>query len=257
MIYRTVIVDDEPPARRRLRKLLEVHHEVTPVGEAGSGSEAVRCIQEQRPDLVFLDIQLPNFDGFEVLHRLEETPVVIFTTGYDRYALRAFDAASIDYLLKPVEPKTLARAVSKLKLLTQTEESRALEQRMQKVLEHWQATSAGPAYVHKLAVRLGERALLIDMDDVSYFDAKDKYVFLHTRSGKEYIVDHTMAELESSLDPQKFVRVHRSTLVNLDQVKEIQNWFGGKYHLLLADGPSSEIEVSKGMAPKLKAVVPF
>jgi two-component system LytT family response regulator len=256
MNYRTVLVDDEPPARKRLQRLLAAHAEITVVGEAGTGEEAVACLRAQRPDLVFLDIQLPQYDGFEVLRRVDEPPLAIFTTGYDQYALRAFEAASIDYLLKPVEAETLARAVQKLNRLTRAGRG-DLEQRLQEFLNRFSPPTAAPEYLHKMAVRVGERALLIEMADVSHFEAKDKYVFLNTVAGKEYIVDQTIAELEGRLDPRKFVRVHRSTLVNIDHVKEIQTWFNGKYRLVLDNPASSEILVSKGMAPRLKSLIPF
>jgi two-component system LytT family response regulator len=254
--YRTVLVDDEPPARKRLLRLLEAHPEITVIGEAGSGEEAVECLRQHRPALVFLDIHLPQYDGFEVLRRLEEPPLTIFTTGHDQYALRAFEAASIDYLLKPVEAETLARAVQKLNRLTRTGRG-DLERRLQEFLTHFPLHGAAPEYLQKMAVNVGERALILELAEVSHFEAKDKYVFLHTLAGKEYIVDQTVAELETRLDPRKFVRVHRSTLVNIDHVKEIQTWFNGKYRLLMGDRANSEILVSKGMAPRLKSLIQF
>ncbi|PYQ55064.1 MAG: DNA-binding response regulator [Acidobacteria bacterium] len=257
MSYRTVLVDDDEPARRRLARLLQAAHpEIAIVGEAASGEEAVELLRAERPDLVFLDIQLPHYDGFEVLRRLDDPPLAIFTTGYDKYALQAFQAASIDYVLKPVEADTLARAVRKLDRLTRPGRN-DLEKRLQEFLGRFQAPAAAPEYLQKIAVRVGERALLIDVADVTHFEAKDKYVFLYTQAGKEYIVDHTIADLETRLDPRKFVRVHRSTLVNLDSVKEIQSWFNGKYRLILGNQGKSEIVVSKGMAPRLKSLIPF
>jgi two-component system, LytTR family, response regulator len=254
VIFRTTLVDDEAPSRRRLRRLLQSHPEVLVVGEADSGGEAVRQIEDERPDLVLLDIQLPNYDGFEVLRRLTTTPLVIFTTGYDQYALRAFAAASIDYLLKPIEAETLARALAKLKRLTQAGQRDGLEQQLRELLKTWQGPTASPSYGHRMAVQVGERALLIDLRDVTYFEAKDKYVFLHV-GGREYAVDHTVADLEQRLNPQKFVRVHRSIIVNIDHVKEVQKWFGGKRRLVLDDDKASEIVVSKTMAPNLEAVI--
>jgi two-component system LytT family response regulator len=253
MMFRTVLVDDEDPSRRRLRQLLQPHPEVAVVGEADSGAQAVRLIEEERPDLVLLDIQLPNYDGFEVLRRLTCTPLVIFTTGYDQYALRAFAAASIDYLLKPIEPEMLDRALAKLAHLMQAGQRDGIEQQLRGLLENWKAPSAPPTYGHRLAVQVGERTLLVDLRDVTYFEAKDKYVFLHAGS-REYLVEHTLADLERRLDPQKFVRVHRSAIVNIDHVKEIHKWFGGKRRLVLDDEKASEIVVSKTMAPNLEAI---
>jgi len=254
--YRTALVDDEPPARRRLAQLLEAHPEIVVVAEASTGEEAVARLRADKPDLVFLDIHLPQYDGFEVLRKLEEPPLTIFTTGYDQYALQAFEAASIDYLLKPVEAETLARALRKLERLTRAGRGN-LERGLQEFLNRVHLPAAPAQHVQKLAVRMGERALLIDVADVSHFEAKDKYVFLHTVAGKEYILDQTVADLETRLDPRKFVRVHRSTLVNIDHVKEIHSWFNGKYRLVLANHAHSEIVVSKGMAPRLKSLIPF
>jgi two-component system LytT family response regulator len=253
--YRTVIVDDEAPARRRLLQLLKAHPEVVVVGEAATGDEAVALLMASRPDLVFLDIQLPQHDGFEVLRRVLEPPMVIFTTAHDQYALQAFEAASIDYLLKPIEAEILGRALAKLRRFENASDQ-TLSGRVQEMLRLL-AASVAPQYLQKMAVRVGERALLLEVEEVAYFEAKDKYVFLYTTAGKEYIVDYTLADLEQRLHPQKFVRVHRSTLVNIDHVREIQNWFGGKYRLILSDKKATELVVSKGMAGRFKTLIPF
>lgn len=255
MSYRTILVDDEQPARRRLARLLAAHPEVLVVGEADTGADAVQVIRDLRPELAFLDIHLPHFDAFEVLRKVEEPPLVIFTTGHDQHALQAFEAASIDYLLKPVEPESLARAIAKLKRLTQAAPG-DLERRLHEFVAGFRSPVA-PEYMNKMAVRVGDRAFLIDMAQVTHFEAKDKYVFLHTGEGKNHLVDGTLADLETRLDPRKFVRIHRSTLVNVDHIREIQNWFNGKYRLVLDDRKATEVLVSKGMAPKLKALVQF
>jgi two-component system, LytTR family, response regulator len=255
MKHRALLVEDEELSRHRLRRLLEAHPEVEVVGEAGSGPEALEQIARHRPGLLFLDIDLPEFNGFEVLKRAGASPLVIFTTGHDQYALQAFEAAGIDYLLKPIEAATLERAMGKLERLA-VQGNAELDRRFAELLKHWRPP-VEPQYVQKMAVRLGERAILIELRDVSHFDARDKYVFMHTTGGKEYIVDHTIAELEAQLDPRRFVRVHRSTVLNVDHVKEIHDWFGGKYRVILDDKAASEVVVSKGMAANLKAIVPF
>ncbi len=254
MSYRALLVDDEEVSRRRLRRLLEAHAEVEALIEATTGPEAVAAIAEHRPDIVFLDIDLPEFDGFEVLKRAEPVPFVIFTTGHDQYALRAFEAASIDYLLKPVEPETLRRALGRLERMTGRPEQ--FDRQFRELMKHWRP-SGQPRYPQRMAVRLGERTVLVELGEVTHFAAKDKYVFMHTGAGKEYIVAYTIAELEQQLDPQRFVRVHRSTLLNVEHIKEIHDWFGGKYRVILDDKAASEIVMSKGMAANLKAVVPF
>jgi two-component system, LytTR family, response regulator len=251
--HRALLIEDEELSRRRLRRLLEAHPEVEIVGEAASGAEAVAQISQHRPDFVFLDIDLPEFDGFEVLRRSTPPPLVIFTTGHDQYALRAFEAAGLDYLLKPIEPETLNRALGKLERLVGSHEE--FERRFSELLKLWKPPP--PRYAQKMAVRLGERALLIELREVTHFEAKDKYVFMYTCGGKEYIVDHTIAELELQLDPQRFVRVHRSTMLNVDHIKEIHDWFGGKYRVMVGEKAAVEVVVSKGMAANLKAIIPF
>jgi two-component system LytT family response regulator len=253
---RTFIIDDEPLARTRIRKLLESHPEIEVVREIGSGAEAVEAIESEHPDLIFLDIHLPDFDGFHVLQSLTRPPCVIFTTGFDQYALQAFDAAGIDYLMKPIEPPQLARAVSKFHQIHNSADSDAFSRRVAALLQSWQIHPQR-RYLERIAVSLGERILLINVRDISHFFAKDKYVFLHTTTGKEYIVANTIAELEELLDPNVFVRVHRSTLVNVKQIREIQTWVGGKYRLITGDKDSSQLVVSKNMAKRLKAVIPF
>lgn len=258
MNYRTVLVDDEPLALKRLSRLLQAFPGVVIVGEAGTVADAVAVTEREQPDLLFLDIQLPDGEGFDVLHRIEDrplAPLVIFTTGYDQYALRAFEEASVDYLLKPVETEKLARALQKLGRFSRRENGHHLEDQILAFMKTWRPEAADP-YVRKMTVRVGERSLLIDLSEVTFFEAKDKYVFLHTAT-REYLVETTLVDLEKRLDPKRFVRIHRSTIVNVDQVQEIQDWFGGKYRLVLRDKEASEIVVSKGMASNLRAIIPF
>ena len=256
MNYRTVVVDDEPLALKRLERLLQCFPGIVVVGRAASVAQAVATIEANKPDLLFLDIDLPDGDGFDVLRRLEEPPLVIFTTGHDQYALRAFEAASVDYVLKPVETEKLARALQKLRRFTSREDDHGLEERLRALMSQWRPSEPAQRYLERISVRLGERTLIVDLSEVMFFSAKDKYVFLHTAS-KEHIIEYTLAELERLLDPDRFVRVHRSTIVSVDKIREIQTWFGGKYRLALRDSPDSEIVVSKGMSANLRALVPF
>src|ERR1700730_11391083 len=195
MKYTAVVVDDEKLARQRLRKLLSAYPDITFVGEAAAGAAAVRLIDQKRPNLVFMDVQLPDFDGFEVLRRLSHSPLVIFTTAYNQYALQAFEAAGIDYLLKPIEPETLERSIARVTRLTQSQQQPTdLERRLERLLDTWGQLTASPQYLQRIAVRVGERILLIEVRSVTHFYAKDKYVFLETVGGKEYLVDETLAE---------------------------------------------------------------
>jgi two-component system LytT family response regulator len=253
---RTFVIDDEPLGRTRIRKLLESHPEIEVVREIATGAEAVEAIESEQPELIFLDIHLPDFDGFQVLQRLTRPPCVIFTTAFNQYALQAFEAAGIDYLMKPVEPAQLERAIGKFHQIRNSPDSDAFSQRVRALLQSWQIQPPR-RYMERIAVPLGERILLISVRDISHFFAKDKYVFLHTTVGKEYIVANTIAELEGLLDPNVFVRVHRSTLVNVKQIREIHLWVGGKYRLVTGDKDGSQLVVSKNMAKRLKAVIPF
>lgn len=256
MTLRAVVVDDEPLARARLRKLLEQHQDVEVVDEAGTGSDAVQAVDSNQPEMVFLDIELPDFDGFEVLRRLSRRPWVIFTTGYDQYAMQAFEAAGIDYLLKPIETGHLERALGKVRRMHGGTQDN-FEQRVEALLRSWHIHPQTKSYLERIAVRLGERILLLDVKDVAHFYASDKYVFARTVTGKEHIVSQTIAELEEQLDPQFFARVHRSSIVNVRHIREIQIWFGGKYRLLLDGKDATEVVVSRSMAKKLKTIIPF
>lgn len=260
MTLRAVVIDDEPHARGRLRQLLEEHPVVEVVSEGGRGEEAVSAVDALHPDLIFLDIELPDFDAFEVLRRVKHHPAVIFTTGFNQYAVQAFQAAGTDYLLKPIEPEHLRRAIERVQKMHGTQAAAAddhFDDRVEALLRSWRIHPAPRPFLERIAIRLGERILLIDVKDVTHFYAKEKYVFARTLAGKEYTISQTIAELEEQLDSNLFVRVHRATLVNVKQIKEIQVWFGGKYRLVLADKEGSQVVVSKNMAKRLKSVIPF
>jgi len=254
MTYKVLLVDDEPLARKRLGRLLEPHADVQVVGEAASVEEARDLVERLAPNLLLLDIELGDGTAFDLVRGVADPPAVVFVTGHDQYALQAFAAAGIDYLLKPVESGDRDRALRRVRRVagpTAVE----LERRLQALLDRYQRGDS--EYLQKIAVRLGERTLLVDLTQVTHFSAKDKYVFLYTVAGKEQIVDQTIVELESRLDPRRFVRVHRATIVNIDHIQEIQVWFGGKYRLVVGDKNPIELTVSKGMAHNLKALVPF
>lgn len=254
---RIAVVDDERLARNRLRRLLRAHPALEVVGEADSGPSAVRILLQEQPDLVFLDIDLPEFDGFEVLRRLDRPPLVIFTTAYDKYSLKAFETLSIDYLLKPVESTTLARAVAKLDRLSIEGHRDSVEARLQELVAQWQPQIPASPYLRRLTVKLGERAIVVDVDEITHFYSQRKYVLLHTLSGQSRAVSFTLSKLEQCLDPQQFVRIHRATLANINQIREIRTWFGGKYKIVLRDRRKTELVVSKTMARNLRALVPF
>jgi two-component system, LytTR family, response regulator len=212
---KALIVDDEPLARQVVRLLLESDREVTVVGEC-SGIDAVDQIARVRPDILFLDIQMPEVDGFEVLERAgpDTVPAVVFVTAYDEYALRAFDVHALDYLLKPFDDRRFYAALSRAKEIVR-------------------ARTVHSA-VKRFLVRTREKVLFIKAEDIDWIGAADYYVSIHT-GGKGYLLRQTMMELEKQLDPAKFVRVHRSAIVNLERVKEMHPLFRGDCVLVLHD----------------------
>ncbi len=249
MKFRAVIVDDEAIARRRLRKLLAPHAaQVEIVGEAASGPEAVERIQALRPDLVFLDIQMPGMDGFEVLRALSEPPLVIFTTAYDEYALRAFEENSVDYLLKPIQAQRLAAALEKLKKFTGKGQE-AWQSSIQKLL----AALEPGAFLRRVKVRVGERVLLIDIDSVAGFRAEHKYTTVYTRD-QAYVIEDSLASLEARLDPQQFIRIHRSAIVNVAFIQEIVKPPGENPVVRLRCARLREWPVSRGYAGNLERI---
>ena len=246
MHLRAVVVDDEELARRRLRKMLESYQkDLEIVGEAQNGGEAVEKIEELHPDLIFLDVQMPGCDGFEVVRRLRFKPFIVFTTAYDEYALKAFEENSVDYLLKPIEQKRLDKTIEKLQRITSSSEPR-FNENVERLLSHLASPS-----LKRLKVSSGDRIFLVDIATIAYFEAKDKYTFLHTAE-HEHIVEMTLAELEEKLDPHAFVRIHRSAIVNVSFICEMTKWFGGKLKVHLKDKAGTELVASRGYADRLR-----
>jgi len=245
MHLRAIIVDDEELARKRLRKMLKKYEvELEIVGEARNGEEAVERIDAVRPDVIFLDIQMPGYDGFEVVRRLKSKPYIVFATAYDEFALKAFEENTVDYLLKPIEQRRLDKAFEKLRQLFDRQALR-LDENVERLLARLAA-----APLKRLQVKVGDKIVLVDILDAVYFEAKDKYTYLHTADQK-YIVDLTLAELESRLDSADFVRIHRSTIVNLKHMLELVKWFGGKYKIRLKDKDRTELVVSRGYVDRI------
>ena len=243
----TVVVDDEPLARERLRKLLRGEPDIELVGEAENGREAVELIRKTRPALAFLDVQMPELDGFGVLAELEESerPAVIFVTAYDKFALKAFDVHAIDYLLKPFDQKRFRAALD-----------RALEQLSrqppQKIHEQLTAllTELRPApQADRIAVKSEGRVVFVKITDIDWVEAADNYVGLHV--GKDsHLVRETMTNFESRLPRERFIRISRSTIVNVERIKELQPLFHGEYAVILRDG--TRLTLSRGHRDKLQ-----
>jgi two-component system LytT family response regulator len=254
MKLRAYLVDDEPLALLRLRRLLEQTGGVEVAGSTTEPDEAVAALTADPPDVCFLDIQMPRLNGFEVLARLPTQPIVIFTTAYDQYALKAFGVNSVDYLLKPVEPESLERALQKVVRLRGS--GQLAQSDLQALLKQLTDSLRGskPEYLERIASRLGDRLWFLDLARVTHFYAEDKLTFA-VSEGKAYCVDYAITELEKKLDPKRFVRIHRSTVVNVDWIKEVAALPGGVLNVRLKDGKGTDLAVARDRAREFKARV--
>lgn len=231
---RTVIADDELLARKFIRRMLKQDHDVELVAECSNGAEAVTTIRKEKPDLLFLDIQMPEMDGFAVLEAvgLDHLPEVIFTTAYESYAIRAFELHALDYLLKPFDQ---VRFKAALKYAKERFYSRQEEQKRLQIGTLLETIRAQPQHLDRVIIRADGRITFLQTRDIDWLEADDKYVHLHTGKGTR-MVRQTLSAMETQLDPKKFLRVHRSAMVNLDRIKELQPLFNGEHSLILEDG---------------------
>lgn len=242
---RAVIADDEPIARRGIRQLLAAHDDVEIVGEARNGNEAVRMLEALSPDLIFLDVQMPELDGFAVLRRLQvaqpqtmQLPAVIFVTAHDTFAVRAFESQALDYLVKPVHEARFHQALGRARERMRSSEALALSQRLSALLADgfgMEALIAPPKKPLRLAIGSTGGGLIFGADEIEWIEADDYYVAVHAR-GKRHLVRESLASLQRRLDPGQFVRVHRSAIVNLAQVRGIVPGPGGEACVALRDG---------------------
>src|ERR1044072_990018 len=231
---RVVIIDDESPARRKIRRFLAGETDFEIVAEASTGLEAVKLIHQEKPDLIFLDIQMPGLDGFAVIEALDlkEMPQIIFTTAFDQFALKAFEVHALDYLLKPFEQSRFKCVLEHVKQLFGRRQPDELAERMHRLLEE---INARPRYVERLLVNSGERAILLAVEKIEWVESAKNYVTLHV--GKDsYLLRGTIEGFYERLDPAKFIRANRSQIVNVESIKELQPWFHGEYKILLKDG---------------------
>jgi len=242
---RALVVDDEPIARRRLRTLLKAEPAIEVIGECENGEEAVTSVRKLDPDLVFLDVQMPGLDGFEVIEALGPTacPAVIFVTAYDRYALDAFEVHAVDYLLKPFDRARLHDAVTRALALAPSR-----KQRLSALVADIGATRP----VRRLVVRTRGRIYFVRADEIDWIEATGHYLTLHT-GHESHMVRETMAGLEARLDPEHFLRIHRSTIVNVDRIKELQPTFHGEYLVTLLGG--TRLQCSRSYAGRLDGLL--
>lgn len=234
MKIRALIVDDEPLARRRLRTLLRAEPDVEVAGECGDGRRAVAAILEKKPDLVFLDVQMPVVDGFGVVETVgaARMPVVVFVTAYDTYALKAFEVHALDYLLKPFDRERFRKTLDRVRAQISGQRNGQPERHLLALLKELKNGAKPP---ERLVVRTAGRIFFLPIAEIDWIEAAGNYVRLH--AGKEtHLVRETMLTIERRLDPQRFLRIHRSTIVNLERVRELQPAFRGDYAVLLRDG---------------------
>ena len=238
---RTLIVDDEPLARRNLRVLLEREPQIEILDECRNGREAVKAINILAPDLIFLDIQMPEMDGFDVLAHVgpEHIQAIIFVTAFDQYALKAFDVHALDYLLKPFDDERFAHALQRAKAQIEAHEINRLSKRLLALLEERESerkeSLQQQSYLTRLMIKGTHRVTLLKVDEIDFIEADGNYAKLHV-GRRSHLLREKMSDLEGQLDPGKFVRIHRSIIVNLDRIKEMQPHFNGDYVVVLEDG---------------------
>lgn len=247
---RVLLVDDEPLAREKVRTLVKDDQEVVIIGECGNGRDAVEVIQSTRPDLLLLDVQMPGINGFGVLEAIKESylPHVIFVTAYDQYAVRAFEVRALDYLLKPFDRERLTAAIERAKAQIRHEQPMDLDRRVLALLEQIKK----PKYYERLIVKSGGRVFFLTVQEIEWIEAEGNYVSLHAAK-KSYLLRETISSLELQLDPAMFIRIHRSAIVNINCIQELQTWTHGEFHVLLRDG--TQLTLSRSYRDKLQSVL--
>ena len=253
-MLRTILIDDEPLALARLTRLLKKHDEIEIIAEAKNGSEGLELVEKMRPDVIFLDIEMPILNGFEMLSKLSFMPLVVFATAFDQYAIRAFEENSIDYLLKPIEAERLEKTVEKLQKFQQKPTETSLQNPFNANLLAMLEQMKPKKEIHSISVKSGEKILFIPLQEISHFEAEDKYVFMNTTDGQQFLTSYTIAVLEEKL-PENFVRVSRSSIVNSLIIKELQKSFNGKFVILMKDRKLSKIETGSTYGDNLKKLM--
>lgn len=248
-----LLIDDEPLAISRLRRLLANHADTfTIIGEATNGAEGLVMVEAHRPDVIFLDIEMPLLNGFELLGRLSYMPLVVFATAYDQYAIRAFEENSVDYLLKPIEADRLARTVQKISLLRGHDQAVAnpYSASLARLLEQMKPKKE----IFSISVKTGDKIRLVPLADIAFFEAEEKYVFLATHDGQKFLTTYTIASLDEKL-PDTFVRISRSVIVNRHRIREFQKHFDGKYLLTLNDSKQTRLTTGSTYADNVRQLM--
>lgn len=228
--FKALVIDDEPAARRLMKSLLQDHSDsVEVIGEAGTGQEAIAQIELLKPDLVFLDIQMPDLTGFEVLERIQHKPSVIFTTAYEQYAIKAFENFSVDYLLKPIKEQRLEKSIEKLRQFGRLNQDLNLDG-LHDIIRQLKA----PPKATALPIRTGDRITLVRFEQIIYLEAQDKYVYVYTVDGQKFLTDQTLSTLADKL-PENFFRIQKSYIINKDRIREMHRHFNGRYLFVMED----------------------
>jgi len=244
---KALIIDDEELGRKIIREYLESHPEVEVMAECGDAHQALEAIEKYHPDLLFLDVQMPEINGFELLEMLEEIPYVIFSTAYDQYALKAFEVNAVDYLLKPFDQERFDIALERVKKSIQH-----LQYEKEKIENLLKNLHPEKKYLDRMLVKQLGKIIILNTEEINWIEAMEDYVNLHTARG-DYLVLQSLSNLETKLDPNRFIRVHRSYIVNIDAIREIEQWPNSRYKLHLQDG--HQITLSRSGAKRLKKLM--
>jgi two-component system, LytTR family, response regulator len=246
-LIRVLLVDDESLAREMLREMLQDDPQVTIVGEACNGRDALEAIRTHSPDLIFLDVQMPELGGFEMLEALgKDIPRVIFVTAYDQYAVRAFEVHALDYLLKPFDQERFNISWQRARAQILRERDGGTDQRILKLLEEMKA---GNRYLERLVIKASGRIYFLETAEIDWIEAEGNYVSVHSNK-KAHLLRETISSLEAQLDPKKFLRIHRSSIVRIDRIQELQPWFHGEYRIILQNG--TQLTLSRNYRDKLQ-----
>jgi two-component system, LytTR family, response regulator len=248
---RTLVVDDEPLARERVRSLLEAQDGIEVIGECSDGLQAIEVIESKQPELVFLDVQIPELDGVQVVERIgvEKVPVVVFVTAYDQYALQAFEVHAVDYLLKPFDEERFLKALARARQAVEARRSGEVNERLFALIRDLKAP---PGFLERLVVKTSGRLFFLRVDEIDWIESSGNYVALHV--GEEnHLLRETMGGIEAKLDPARFIRIHRTSIVNIDRIKELQPLFHGEYEVVLRNGKT--LTLSRGFRDRLQGLL--
>lgn len=251
---KVLIIEDEPLARQRLKKLLQPYaNQINLIGEAKNGAEGVDMIEKLKPQFIFLDIKMPVLNGFEMLLKLSYQPHIIFTTAFDEYAIKAFENNSIDYLLKPIRPERLEITMDKiLKLSNPVKTEQFNSDALHSLIEHLQV----PKAIRSLTVHLGDKIIIVKLDEIVFFKAEDKYVLIHTNKGEQHLITQSLSQLEQKL-PDYFLRINRSSIINENEISEIRKGFNRKWVFEMKDVDHTRITAGTSYMSAIKNHLKF